>query len=650
MAQLKKFGFTNFKCFKGDVDFDFCPITIFTGTNSSGKSSVNKALKVIKESINTSNMGWLDSKDETLGNMDTFINDPSKDLKFRIPMRWHSVNQSLTLHLSYKKATTDIYKSGLLDTASLVDNTTEEEVFRKYNSKSKKSATRNTMAFEERYINITLLRKKLNFAFENVEIFLKSVDEIKKLMQSEVFYAKWFKEIEYPENLTDIQREKLQINHTTLKKSVTLINYFNYEIYEDRSLGHFQSRLNLFKINLEGNNSNSKKDKKLIFRDVSLQSWASKKDHKFSKYVKFENIYNYELPIFDYSFLTKEYIQEHPEDLATILKVENEYPYFDLRYKSVSNANQFFGSPLILGFDLNHTEQVYEKLKGNIKYNIKISEIKKGKKFELFTNFVSIFISNLDEQLTSSFKDTNLNFIPSIRSIPSRIISRNNPTNYLEKNAIEGVKIVQGFRDPQSNKKIKVFRKWLKEFDISEDVEILPIEATGLNTIKLVINGQKRDLVDVGFGYSQLLPIIIECTLLNDYAIGTIGDLGSESGILIIEEPETNLHPALQSKLADFFVEVRRDFGLQLIIETHSEYLIRRMQYLVGTKKLCHKDANIYYFNKPKHLKDDDKQVFRINFKENGLLDKDFGPGFTDESDRLALDLYRLNKGQKTRN
>jgi predicted ATP-dependent endonuclease of OLD family len=55
-----------------------------------------------------------------------------------------------------------------------------------------------------------------------------------------------------------------------------------------------------------------------------------------------------------------------------------------------------------------------------------------------------------------------------------------------------------------------------------------------------------------------------------------------ESRLFIIEEPEANLHPALQSRLADYLVQVNRETGIQFIIETHSEYLIRRMQYLMA--------------------------------------------------------------------
>ena len=50
---------------------------------------------------------------------------------------------------------------------------------------------------------------------------------------------------------------------------------------------------------------------------------------------------------------------------------------------------------------------------------------------------------------------------------------------------------------------------------------------------------------------------------------------------MLLEEPEANLHPAFQSKLADLFSEVAVDYEQQLIVETHSEYMVRKFQYLV---------------------------------------------------------------------
>ena len=78
---------------------------------------------------------------------------------------------------------------------------------------------------------------------------------------------------------------------------------------------------------------------------------------------------------------------------------------------------------------------------------------------------------------------------------------------------------------------------------------------------------------------------------------------------VIIEEPEINLHPAFQSKLADMFVEAAKVFNIQFIIETHSEYLIRRLQYLTAKKDIKTDDTVIYYFTHPEQLKKGEEQI-----------------------------------------
>ncbi len=49
--------------------------------------------------------------------------------------------------------------------------------------------------------------------------------------------------------------------------------------------------------------------------------------------------------------------------------------------------------------------------------------------------------------------------------------------------------------------------------------------------------------------------------------------------MVLLEEPESNLHPNLQSKLADFLIDASDRFGIKWVIETHSEYFIRKLQY-----------------------------------------------------------------------
>ena len=80
------------------------------------------------------------------------------------------------------------------------------------------------------------------------------------------------------------------------------------------------------------------------------------------------------------------------------------------------------------------------------------------------------------------------------------------------------------------------------------------------------------DLPDVGFGVSQVLPVVVQ----SFYA--------PPGSILFIEQPELHLHPSAQSNLADLFIDVlasREDGvlrGVQLIIETHSEHFLNRLQ------------------------------------------------------------------------
>ena len=76
-------------------------------------------------------------------------------------------------------------------------------------------------------------------------------------------------------------------------------------------------------------------------------------------------------------------------------------------------------------------------------------------------------------------------------------------------------------------------------------------------------------LSDSGFGYSQVLPILVR---------GLLAERGS---ILIVEQPELHLNPALQVRLADFFVHMMRT-GKQVLIETHSEHLVNAIRILVA--------------------------------------------------------------------
>ncbi|MDZ7740203.1 MAG: AAA family ATPase [Bacteroidota bacterium] len=147
--------------------------------------------------------------------------------------------------------------------------------------------------------------------------------------------------------------------------------------------------------------------------------------------------------------------------------------------------------------------------------------------------------------------------------------------------------------------------------------------------IKIVLkNKKKRTLLsDLGYGITQILNIMLKTAL-----IGIKGNFLEFSypkfitpKILYLEEPECNLHPNLQSKLSDFFIQASKVFNIQFIIETHSEYLVRKLQYLTAKEKIKPEDTAIYYFSASTKKNDDQGLVKRIHIYSDGSLSDNFG-------------------------
>ena len=180
--------------------------------------------------------------------------------------------------------------------------------------------------------------------------------------------------------------------------------------------------------------------------------------------------------------------------------------------------------------------------------------------------------------------------------------------------------------------------KWLKEFEIADELILIPDSDTGNFKAILKQNELETLLSDFGLGTNQLLPIIFSLAI-HEYYDSYDGET-LRMRTVVIEEPEANLHPAMQSKLADMFADAIKTFKIKIIAETHSEYLIRKLQYLVANNNSEVKpdDVVIYYFNKPDNpnvLSGEIEQVIKIEIDEMGRLNKEFGKGFFDEADNI---------------
>lgn len=90
-------------------------------------------------------------------------------------------------------------------------------------------------------------------------------------------------------------------------------------------------------------------------------------------------------------------------------------------------------------------------------------------------------------------------------------------------------------------------------------------------------------ITEVGFGVSQILPVLTLCY----YA--------SPNSIIILEQPEIHLHPAVQAGLADVFIDAIKNRGVQIILESHSEHLLRRLQRRLAEEQLSPQDVALYF-------------------------------------------------------
>lgn len=201
--------------------------------------------------------------------------------------------------------------------------------------------------------------------------------------------------------------------------------------------------------------------------------------------------------------------------------------------------------------------------------------------------------------------------------------------------------------------------EWVNKFEIGHSISFKNT-AEGLGVVALLHKDQDDEeghlLADEGYGITQFLSILlnIELQIMNRKEIragrGSFDPeriIGYHPSTIIIEEPETHLHPRFQSLLAEMFVEAYKKYNIHFIIETHSEYLIRKLQTYIPLAEINEKDGlkpeeiSLYYLYNPDPTKRPKKepQVKKIGFRKDGSLNAPFGSGFFDEADNLAMSL-----------
>ena len=168
---------------------------------------------------------------------------------------------------------------------------------------------------------------------------------------------------------------------------------------------------------------------------------------------------------------------------------------------------------------------------------------------------------------------------------------------------------------------------WLDEFDLGDKIEVEKVET---DKYSIMIRNKYLDIysniLDVGIGTSQLLPLIIESVN------------SADDSFIIIEEPETHIHPKAQAKLSDLFVGCANDDNKKFIIETHSIFLVTQLQILIASGKIAAEDVKVYFFDQD----EEGTNITNMILSENGQFEDEWPSGFFDIHYELGKKLFEL--------
>ena len=129
--------------------------------------------------------------------------------------------------------------------------------------------------------------------------------------------------------------------------------------------------------------------------------------------------------------------------------------------------------------------------------------------------------------------------------------------------------------------------EWLREMDLAYSFLLERTETKDGKDYDVRIQtkeyGAKIALADMGYGLSQFLPVLVLCY----YA--------PEGSTLILEQPGIHLHPMVQSQLADLLIEVVNERNLQILVESHSEHFLTRLQRRIAEEKIDADQTALYF-------------------------------------------------------
>ena len=251
-----------------------------------------------------------------------------------------------------------------------------------------------------------------------------------------------------------------------------------------------------------------------------------------------------------------------------------------------------------------------------------------------FKGFIPIqFIDkNTDEDSAKTFQinKIDVDYIGPFRILPERYFYLTGQTYFKDtgiagENAYAMLGISKLNKDDYLCKKVG---KWYKDNFDGWELKVDERSKKPLIQILLSKNDTDVNIVDVGQGMNQSLPLVVRANIID-----------RPDSMIILEQPELHLHPAAHGDLAELFAKSAKENNQTFIIETHSENMLLRLRKLVIENDFGFtKDDIVVYWLEDAESKG--RELMEITIDENGVL-SDWRDGVFDEGLREVLEMQK---------
>ncbi|MBN3886190.1 MAG: DUF3696 domain-containing protein [Nostoc sp. JL34] len=255
-----------------------------------------------------------------------------------------------------------------------------------------------------------------------------------------------------------------------------------------------------------------------------------------------------------------------------------------------------------------------------------------------FKGFIpnKFFKKNSTKNLSKSFEIEQIvvDYIGPFRILPKRYFYLTGQTQFrytgiTGENAYAMLGISKSKKDDELYKNVG---RWYKEHFDGWELKVDDRGKKPLIQILLSKNDTDVNIVDVGQGMSQVLPLVVRANITD-----------RPDSMIVIEQPELHLHPAAHGDLAELFAKSAKENNQTFIIETHSENMLLRLRKLIVENDFGFtKDDVIIYWLEDAEIKG--KELMEITIDEDGVL-SDWRDGVFDEGLKEVLEMQKaLNK------